>query len=116
MASALHAEPDRRQLDVFVSEMPHYEREVALVPVQSSQRHTRIRCVDTAAGLAMPGVVAWIAAADVPGSNLWGGNGVADEELFPIETVLYVGKIIGVISTDNPDIGAAARSTLLHSL
>ena len=66
MASALHAEPDRRQLDVFVSEMPHYEREVALVPVQSSQRHTRIRCVDTAAGLAMPGVVAWIAAADVP--------------------------------------------------
>ena len=64
----------------------------------------------------MPGVVAWIAAADVPGSNLWGGNGVADEELFPIETVLYVSKIIGVISTDNPDIGAAARSTLLHFL
>ena len=50
------------------------------------------------------------------GSNLWGGNGVADDELFPIETVLYVSKIIGVISTDNPDIGAAARSTLLHSL
>ena len=72
--------------------MPHYEREVALVPVQSSQRHARIRCVDTAAGLAMPGVVAWIAAADVPGSNLWGGNGVADEQLFPIETVLYVSK------------------------
>ena len=99
--------------------MPHYEREVALVPVQSSQRHARIRGVDTAAGLAMPGVVAWIAAADVPGSNLWGGIGVADEQLFPIETVLYVGQIIGVISTDNPDIGAAAaaaRSTLLHSL
>ena len=95
-----------------------YEREVALVPVQSSQRHTRIRCVDTAAGLAMPGVVAWIAAEDVPGCNLW-GIGVADEELFPTETVLYVGQIIGVISTDNPDIGAAAsaaRSTLLHSL
>ena len=72
--------------------------------------------MDTAAALAMPGVVAWIAAADVPGSNLWGGIWVADEELFPIETVLYVGKIIGVISTDNPDIGAAARSTLLHSL
>ena len=70
-------------------------------------------------GHAMPGVVAWIAAADVPGSNLWGGIGVADEQLFPIETVLYVGQIIGVISTDNPDIGAAAaaaRSTLLHSL
>ena len=82
----------------------------------SPMQHTRIRCVDTAAALAMPGVVAWIAAADVPGSNLWGGNGVADEELFPIETVLYVSKIIGVISTDNPDIGAAARSTLLHFL
>ena len=95
--------------------MPHYEREVALVPVQSSQRHARIRGVDTAAALAMPEVVAWIAAADVPGCNLW-GIGVADEELFPIETVLYVSKIIGVISTDNPDIGAAARSTLLHSL
>ena len=51
-----------------------------------------------------------------PGSNPWGGIWVADEELFPIETVLYVSKIIGVISTDNPDIGAAARSTLLHFL
>ena len=101
---------------VFVADMPRYEREVALVPVQSSQPHARIRGVDTAAALAMPGVVAWIAAADVPGSNLWGGIGVADEQLFPIETVLYVSKIIGVISTDNPDIGAAARSTLLHSL
>ena len=50
------------------------------------------------------------------GRGLWGGIGVADEELFPIETVLYVSKIIGVISMDNPDIGAAARSTLLHFL
>ena len=69
----------------------------------------------------MPGVVAWISATDVLGSNLWGGIGVADEEIFPTETVFYVGQIIGVISTDNPDIGAAAaaepaRSTLLHSL
>ena len=66
--------------------------------------------MDTAATLAMAG------------SNLW-GIGVADEVLFPTETVLFVGQIIGVISTatDNPDIGAAAatdpaRSTLLHSL
>ena len=96
-----------RQLAVFVAEMPHYEREVALLPVQSSQRHARIRGVDTATALAMPGVVAWIAAADVPGPNLW-GIGVA--KLFPTETVLYVGQIIGVISTNNPDIGSAAAA------
>ena len=35
--------------------------------------------------------------------NLW-GMGVADEVLFPTKTVLFVGQIIGVISTDNPDI------------
>ena len=96
---------------VFVADMPRYEREVALVPVQSSQPHARIRGVDTAAALAMPGVVAWIAAADVPGSNLW-GIGVADEELFPTETVLYVGQIIGLIAADNPDIGAAAAAAV----
>ena len=32
------------------------------------------------------------------------------------ESLIDVSKIIGVISTDNPDIGAAARSTLLHFL
>ena len=43
------------------------------------------------------------------GSNLW-GIGVADEVLFPTETVLFVGQIIGVVSTDNPDIGASAAA------
>ena len=43
------------------------------------------------------------------GSNLW-GIGVADEELFPTETVLYMGQIIGLIAADNPDIGAAAAA------
>ena len=96
---------------VFVADMPRYEREVALVPVQSSQRHVRIRGVYTAAALVMPGVVAWISATDVPGSNLW-GIGVADEELFPTETVLYMGQIIGLIAADNPDIGAAAAAAV----
>ena len=53
--------------------------------------------MDTAAALAMAG------------SNLW-GIGVADEVLFPTETVLFVGQIIGVVSTDNPDIGASAAA------
>ena len=46
--------------------------------------------------------------------NLW-GMGVADEVLFPTETVLFVGQIIGVISTDNPDIGAAAAAAAHQS-
>ena len=45
------------------------------------------------------------------GSNLW-GIGVADEELFPSETVLYVGQIIGLIAADNPNIGAAAAAAV----
>ena len=53
--------------------------------------------MDTAAALAMAG------------SNLW-GIGVADEVLLPTETVLFVGQIIGVISTDNPNIGASAAA------
>ena len=40
---------------VFVADMPRYEREVALVPVQSSQPHARIRGVDTAAPSSCPG-------------------------------------------------------------
>ena len=77
--------------------MPHYERELALVPVQSSQLHARIRSVDTADALAMPGVLARL-------DRCRGRARLQLVELFTTETVLFVGQIIGVISADNSDI------------
>ena len=74
--------------------MPHYERELALVPVQSSQLHARIRSADTADALAMPGVLARL-------DRCRGRARLQLVELFTTETVLFVGQIIGVISADN---------------
>ena len=74
--------------------MPHYERELALVPVQSSQLHARIRSVDIADALAMPGVLARL-------DRCRGRTRLQLVELFTTETVLFVGQIIGVISADN---------------
>ena len=62
--------------------MPHYERELALVPVQSSQLHARIRSVDTADALAMPGVLARL-------DRCRGRARLQLVELFTTETVLF---------------------------
>ena len=78
--------------------MPHYERELALVPLQSSQMHARIRSADTADALFMLGVLARL-------DRCRGRARLQLVELFTTETVLFVGQIIGVIWTmDNPDI------------
>ena len=92
---------------VYVDDLPVFERELQLFPVQSTVSHAQIMRVDVSAALALPGVVAWISHSDIPGCKLWSLAPPPDEELFPTETVQYVGQIIGLVAAESSSAGLA---------
>lgn len=92
---------------VYVDDLPVFEREVSLFPVQSEMSHARIQRVDVSGALAVPGVVGWISHSDIPGCKLWSLAPTPDEELFPTETVQYLGQIIGLIAAETTRAGLA---------
>ena len=92
---------------VYVDDLPVYEREVQLFPVSSTSAHARLVRVEVGAALAVPGVVGWISHSDVPGRNLWSLAPHPDEEIFPSDTVQYVGQIIGLIAAESEAAGKA---------
>ena len=57
----------------------------------------RIRRVDTAAALALPGVAAVLTAADIPGPNLIGILPPFDQPLLAVEEVRYEGESIALV-------------------
>ena len=90
---------------LYVDDLPYHTREVGLYPVLSTEAHAALERVELAAVLQVPGVVAWIAATDVPGTNLWAIGGVPDEEVFPSTEVVHVGQIIGLVAAENREAG-----------
>ncbi|KAK2165479.1 hypothetical protein NP493_1361g00029 [Ridgeia piscesae] len=81
---------------VFIDDMLPYQGELYLALVMSTQAHAKITNVAPSRALQMPGVVDFVTAADVPGSNLYG---VIDrtEEIFATKEVLCRGQAIGAI-------------------
>ncbi|XP_051550621.1 aldehyde oxidase 3-like [Myxocyprinus asiaticus] len=81
---------------VYYDDIPSVTGELFVSMVTSSRAHAKIIAIDASAALAMPGVVTFISATDVPGQNrrLWFNN---PEELFAEEEVICVGQIIGAI-------------------
>jgi xanthine dehydrogenase large subunit len=72
--------------------------------------HGRLRAIDLAPVLAMPGVVAVATAADVPGENNYGGA-VHDDPIFATDTVAYVGQsLFAVAATSAMAARRAARA------
>ena len=67
------------KLQIYVDDIPRQCRELQLFPVQSRAAHAKIVSIDPAPALALPGVVAWIAAKNVPGRNAWSIGGLPDE-------------------------------------
>merc|ERR1719474_820951 len=97
---------------LYIDDLPRFERELLLFPVQSKVSNGLIKKVDVSAALAIPGVVAWISAKDVPGENLWSLTETPDEEVFASESVVYVGQIIGLIAAETREAGLAAVKVL----
>jgi xanthine dehydrogenase/oxidase len=68
--------------------------------VLSTASHAEILKIDTSAALAIPGVVAYYGADDVPGDNHIGAV-IHDEEFMATKKVVSIGQLIGVIVAED---------------
>ncbi|ROL53594.1 Xanthine dehydrogenase/oxidase [Anabarilius grahami] len=84
---------------VYCDDIPCYENELHLALVTSTKAHALIKFIDTSDAIAVSGVVAFISAKDIPGSNMTGPV-VYDETVFADDKVTCVGHIVGAIVAD----------------
>ncbi|XP_037552441.1 xanthine dehydrogenase/oxidase isoform X2 [Nematolebias whitei] len=83
---------------VYCDDMPTYENELYLALITSTKAHAQILSVDVSAAECLPGVVSFLFADDVPGSNVTGIR--LDETVFADNQVTCVGHIIGAVVAD----------------
>ncbi|KAM4693535.1 xanthine dehydrogenase/oxidase isoform 2-T2 [Discoglossus pictus] len=99
---------------VYCDDIPHYENEMYLALITSTKAHARILSIDTTKAQLTPGIVCFVFAKDIPGSNLTGiGN---DETIFADDLVTCVGHIIGGVVADTQEHAqkAAKAVTILY--
>lgn len=73
--------------------------------------HARIRSIDTAQALAMPGVRAVVTHEDVPG-NATHGRQVADRPAFARDVVRHYGEAVAAVAADHPDTARLAMAAI----
>nr|CAD7392474.1 unnamed protein product [Timema cristinae] len=92
---------------VYCDDIPHYENELYLTLVLSSQAHALIKSIDASKALEVDGTVAFFSARDIPDKlNRYGM--VNDEEIFASKEVTCQGQVIGAIVAKNQLIGQQA--------
>uniref|UniRef100_A0A4W5JX12 Aldehyde oxidase/xanthine dehydrogenase a/b hammerhead domain-containing protein n=2 Tax=Hucho hucho TaxID=62062 RepID=A0A4W5JX12_9TELE len=84
---------------VYCDDIPLYENELYLCLITSTKAHAHIQSIDTSKAESMPGVVTFVFAKDIPGSNMTGPV-VYDETVLADDTVTCVGHIIGAVVAD----------------
>ncbi|XP_053568605.1 xanthine dehydrogenase/oxidase [Bombina bombina] len=86
---------------VYCDDIPHYENELYLGLITSTKAHAKILSIDTTEAQLTKGLVCFVFAKDVPGSNISGiGN---DETIFAEDVVTCVGHIIGGVVADTKE-------------
>ena len=95
---------------VYIDDIPEPPGLLHAAFGQSEKPHARIRSIDLAPVLAAPGVVAVVAAKDVPGANNVGPV-LADEPIFAEDLVQYAGQSIFAVAAET--IEQARRAALL---
>jgi xanthine dehydrogenase large subunit len=97
---------------LYLDDIPTVPGTLEAALVLSPHAHARIRRIDFSRALAAPGVIAAIAAADIPGRN-----DIApirsDEPLLPAEVAEYVGQPVAAIAALTLD-QALAAARLVH--
>ncbi len=91
----------------FVDDLRFAQPPLHVGLVVSAQAHARLLQVDLAAAAALPGVVAILTAADVPGCQ---GVYVQDRPVLAGEVVRYVGEPIVALAAETPEAAAAAAA------
>ena len=80
--------------------------------LRSPHPYARVRSVDIAAALALPGVTCVLTAADVPGVANFGLISV-DQPVLAADMVRYVGEAVAVVAADHPDTARQAAEAIV---
>jgi xanthine dehydrogenase large subunit len=83
----------------YIDDLPELRGTLHAAPVCSPVAHGRLLGLDASAALAVPGVRAFISAADIPGDTTLAAF-AHDEPVFAHETVQFVGQVGGLIVAD----------------
>ncbi len=94
---------------IYLDDMPNVRGTLHAALVLSPHAHARIVAIDPTRALAMPGVVALITSADVPGHNNI-GPGTIEEPMLAVEEAEYVGHPVAAIAADTLDHARAAAA------
>ncbi len=82
------------------------------VTLRSPHPYARIRSIDIAAALAVPGVHAVLLADDVPGEQRYGLE-VADQPVLAIDVVRYQGEPVALVAADHPETARRACARIV---
>jgi len=98
----------------YVDDITELRGTLFAAPILATMAHGRLRGVDTAAALAMPGVRGVVLASDIPGDPML-ASFAGDEPVFAIDTVQHIGQVVGlVLATDVMAARRAARKVRLQ--
>ena len=98
----------------YIDDIPEVKGTLFAAPILSNVAHGRLLGLDAAPALAMPGVRGVVLSDDVPGDPLL-ATFVHDEPIFAIDTVEYVGQVIGLVVAETVmQARHAARKVNLH--
>jgi len=84
----------------YIDDLPEVRGTLYAAPILSTAAHGKINEINTAAALALPGVVAIVLASDVPGGPVLAAF-AGDEPVFASDTVQHIGQVIGLVVADN---------------
>src|SRR3712207_8968975 len=81
------------------------------VTLRSPHPHARIRRIDVAEALTVPGVTAVLTADDVPGENAFGLEH-ADQPVLAADVVRYEGEPVALVAADHPETARRAAQRI----
>ena len=84
----------------YIDDLPEVKGTLYAAPILSTVAHGRLNGVDASAALSLPGVHGVVLAADVPGDKILAAF-AHDAPVFAIETVQFVGQVIGLVVADS---------------
>ncbi|WPB55719.1 xanthine dehydrogenase molybdopterin binding subunit [Xylophilus sp. GOD-11R] len=97
----------------YIDDIAEVRGTLHAAPILSTVAHGRLRGIDPAAALAMPGVVDVVLHHDVTGDKMLAAF-AHDEPVFAFETVQHIGQVVGVVVARTAmDARRAARKVLL---
>lgn len=91
----------------YLDDLPEPAGLLHLAPVCSRLAHARVRGLAVAEALAMPGVVAVLGAADLPGPNRI-ANMAGDEPILAAEELSYAGQVVALVAACSHRVARAA--------